>query len=340
MTNLHVCGPGQGRVAEVIENDNAFSFGTPEQCAARYPPCTRVPAPKSYGSDLRAILSQPTLRDQIEEKSPAVSTRRYLIELAYRGTEYAGWQRQPNALSVEECVDSSLSTVLGEQIKIVGCGRTDRGVHASFYAAHFDFSGQLPPRLIGRLNRMLPEDIALRALYRVPETTHARFSATGRGYVYRIAVRKDPFRPTTVSSLPNLTTLDRGMLEKAAAILPEYGAFAPFCKTKSDVFTMNCVLTESRWEFTEHEWRYPRRGQSVFAGYGPPDCRDVRPRGRRKTHAGGNTQSPRKPDPTSQALQCATGGSLSEPGGLSRPEDVGAARIVGKPLSLGGHNLL
>ena len=185
-----------------------------------------------------------------------MTSKRYLLELAYRGTAYAGWQRQPNALSVEETVDTALSTVLGEPIKLVGCGRTDAGVHASDYAAHFDFAGDLPDRLLGRLNRMLPDDVALRALYEVPETLHARFSATGRSYVYRLTRQKDPFRPDTVGWVPALNTLDHGAMTAAAALLLDYGAFAPFCKTNSDAFTMNCTLRESRWVFGAEELTY------------------------------------------------------------------------------------
>lgn len=182
--------------------------------------------------------------------------RRYLLELAYRGTAYSGWQRQPNARSVEETIDSALSLMLGEPIKLVGCGRTDAGVHASEYAAHFDFSGELPPRLLVRLNRYLPEDIALRKLWEVPGEVHARFSPTGRAYLYRLSLLKDPFRTDTVAWLPAMSALDYGKMEAAATLLMDYGAFAPFCKTNSDAFTMKCTLTESRWVFGEEELGY------------------------------------------------------------------------------------
>lgn len=181
---------------------------------------------------------------------------RYALELAYRGTNYAGWQRQPNALSVEETIDTALSTVLGEPIKIVGCGRTDAGVHASDYVAHFDFPGDLPPRLLARLNRYLPDDIALYRLCRVPEDFHARFSATARSYVYRISLRKDPFRTDTVAWLPAYRDLDLSAMAVAAESLLGFGEFAPFCKTNNDAFTMRCELTESAWEFGAEELVY------------------------------------------------------------------------------------
>ena len=185
-----------------------------------------------------------------------MSTVRYAMELAYRGTNYAGWQRQPNALTVEETIDTALSTVLGQPTKIVGCGRTDAGVHASDYIAHFDYEGALPERLTGRLNRYLPADIAVRRLVQVPSDFHARFAATGREYVYRLSEHKDPLRPDTVTWLPALGELDRQQMQVAARLLLDYGEFTPFCKTNSDAFTMRCTLSRSEWVFGEEEMTY------------------------------------------------------------------------------------
>ncbi len=185
-----------------------------------------------------------------------MSSTRYMLELAYRGTAYAGWQRQPNAVSVEETIDTALSLILGAPIKLVGCGRTDAGVHASAYAAHFDFDGRLPPALLPRLNRFLPDDIALYGLHRIPEEVHARFSARGRAYTYRISPQKDPFRPGTVTLLPRPDRLDRSLLQPAADLLLDYTEFAPFCKTNSDAYTMRCDLREVRWDFGAEEWTF------------------------------------------------------------------------------------
>ncbi|MBB4079964.1 tRNA pseudouridine38-40 synthase [Lewinella aquimaris] len=181
---------------------------------------------------------------------------RYAVELAYRGTAYAGWQRQPNAVSVEETIDTALITILGSPVKLVGCGRTDAGVHASQYVAHFDYAGDLPKRLLARLNRYLPDDIALSGIFGVPPEMHARFSATGRSYTYRISLVKDPFRTDTVAWLPALKHLDREAMRAAAAVVLEYDEFAPFCKTNSDAFTMKCNVTESRWQFDGTEMVY------------------------------------------------------------------------------------
>ncbi|WP_020567797.1 tRNA pseudouridine(38-40) synthase TruA [Neolewinella persica] len=185
-----------------------------------------------------------------------MESNRYALELAYNGTNYSGWQRQPNAMSVEEIIDTTLSTILGEKVKIVGCGRTDTGVHASYYVAHFDFAGPFPPAFLRRFNRFVADDVAILGLYRVPPEFHARFHATGRGYTYRLALRKDPFRPDTVASLPQFVDVDQKKMQAAANILLEYGDFAPFCKTNSDAFTMKCQLTEARWDFTEDGWTF------------------------------------------------------------------------------------
>jgi tRNA pseudouridine38-40 synthase len=186
-----------------------------------------------------------------------MESTRYVLELAYNGTNYSGWQRQPNALSVEETVDTALSLILNEKIKIVGCGRTDAGVHASHYVAHFDFAGAFPPAFMRRFNRFLAADISLQSLYRVPPEFHARFHATGRSYVYEVALQKDVFRKETVASLPQLSDqVDQVAMQAAADLLLEYEAFAPFCKTNSDAFTMNCELTEARWDFRPDHWTF------------------------------------------------------------------------------------
>ncbi len=185
-----------------------------------------------------------------------MESNRYVLELAYNGTNYSGWQRQPNAISVEETVDTTLSTILGVTTKIVGCGRTDTGVHASYYVAHFDFDGTFPPMFFRRFNRFIADDIALLGLYRVPADFHARFHATARGYTYRITLGKDPFRQETVASLPQFADIDQQKMQQAADLLLNFTEFAPFCKTNSDAYTMQCNLTEARWEFTPREWTF------------------------------------------------------------------------------------
>lgn len=186
-----------------------------------------------------------------------------MLRLAYKGTAYAGWQRQPNALSVEEVIDTALGTILGTPIKLVGCGRTDTGVHASGYYAHFDFPGSFPEAFLRRMNRFLPEDVALRELYQVPESVHARFTATGRAYTYEISTEKDPFRAETITRLPRPGAYDQQLVQEAAKLILEFEEFATFCKTNSDAYTMRCTLHHSDWVFSKGGWTY-RIGANRF----------------------------------------------------------------------------
>ena len=119
---------------------------------------------------------------------------RYFAELSYKGTAYYGWQRQPNAPSVQQTIEEALSTILREKIEIVGAGRTDTGVHAAFYVAHFDTLKEIenPESVVYHLNALLPEDIAFGRIYGVADDAHARFDATEREYRYYIQSRKDP----------------------------------------------------------------------------------------------------------------------------------------------------
>lgn len=191
---------------------------------------------------------------------------RYALILAYNGTNYAGWQRQPNALSVEEVVDTALSTILGEKIKIFGCGRTDAGVHASDYVAHFDFDGEIPPAFERRYNRFVADDIALRGLYLVADDFHARFQASGRTYTYRISLEKDPFNLNTVTALPQYAAADQALMQEAVNLLLDYEAFVPFCKTNSDAFTMNCDLRKATWTFAGNHWIFEVEADRFLRG--------------------------------------------------------------------------
>ena len=120
---------------------------------------------------------------------------RYFIELAYNGSRYHGWQIQPGASSVQEEINRALSTLLRQDIYVVGAGRTDTGVHASFFVAHFDIECELPEpqQVVYKLNGLLDKDIAIYKIYRVPMDKHARFSAISRTYKYYIDKTKDPF---------------------------------------------------------------------------------------------------------------------------------------------------
>jgi tRNA pseudouridine38-40 synthase len=173
--------------------------------------------------------------------------QRYYVQLSYKGTRYFGWQRQPNAISVQEVMEKTLSVVLREDIAVVGAGRTDTGVHASFYVLHFDVSVEIQDteKLLYHLNRFLPDDIAIQKIKKVSNDFHARFSAISRTYKYYISRVKDPF--TTETSYQFTVLLDIEKMNEAAKTLFEYTDFTSFAKLHTDVKTNNCKIFQAEW---------------------------------------------------------------------------------------------
>lgn len=176
---------------------------------------------------------------------------RYFIELSYNGTNYCGWQRQDNAVSVQQVLEEELSKVWTEPIEITGCGRTDAGVHARQYFAHFDALKTLPDNFLYRINRMLPEDIAIHRLFEVRPELHARFDAITRTYKYFVHFEKDPFREDQSFLLyeqrPDIAKMNR-------CIQQLYGErdFSTFEKKGSDNKTSVCKLMHAEWQATEN----------------------------------------------------------------------------------------
>ena len=182
--------------------------------------------------------------------------QRYFITLSYDGTNYHGWQVQPNGNSVQEELQRALSLLLREPIAITGAGRTDAGVHARMMVAHFDTDQPVDcAQLAYKLNRLLPKDIAVQRVEPVEAEMHARFSATSRTYHYFIHTRKDPFCRQYSCELHY--DLDFELMNEAAQVLIEYDDFGAFCKSHADVKTTLCQVTEARWEqLTETQWRF------------------------------------------------------------------------------------
>jgi tRNA pseudouridine38-40 synthase len=176
---------------------------------------------------------------------------RYFLELAYNGTRFCGWQSQPNALSVQERIKDSFSMILRKPIELMGCGRTDTGVHASYYVAHFDFEGVFPESFLQRANKMVGHDIVLKKMSAVSDEAHVRFDAYSRSYEYHISFVKNPFTTETEWFFPLYATLNTDEMQKAAKILRGYEDFTPFCKTNSDAKTMKCQLSRVEWIIQE-----------------------------------------------------------------------------------------
>lgn len=171
---------------------------------------------------------------------------RYFVAFSYFGQAYHGWQRQPNASSVQQLMEESLSTLLKSPISLVGAGRTDTGVHAKNMYAHFDFQEiNSLTNLTYRLNAFLPEDIAIQNISAVPEDAHARFDAVERTYEYWIALEKNPFYKDTAHYIKH--TLDIPAMNKAATILLEHNDFECFSKSNTDVKTYLCKIKSATW---------------------------------------------------------------------------------------------
>lgn len=173
---------------------------------------------------------------------------RYFVELAFKGTNFYGWQYQPNQVSVQETIAHAFTTLLREEIAIVGCGRTDTGVHASQYFIHFDTTKDIPNNFLVRVNKFLPKDIVILDLFAVNMEAHARFGAYKRAYEYHIHFVKNPFLQGLSTFIPQPEKVDFDKLQEAANLLMGYDEFYPFCKTNNDAKTMKCKMYRCEWD--------------------------------------------------------------------------------------------
>ena len=160
--------------------------------------------------------------------------QRYFIYLAYNGANYHGWQIQPNAKSVQQTIETALSTILRKPISIVGAGRTDTGVNASKMVAHFDFEGEIADtvQLVYKLDRLLPPDIAIYKMTPVDSELHARFSALSRTYKYYVTTRKDPFTGTFKNKVHGEIDMDK--MNQACLNLFDSMDFTRFSRLHTD----------------------------------------------------------------------------------------------------------
>lgn len=174
---------------------------------------------------------------------------RYFLELSYDGTNYAGWQKQPNAPTVQGAIEKALNIYFKEEILIYGCGRTDSGVHATFYIAHLDLS--IDPaevaHVLYKLNRILDPAIACHQLIPVTAASHARFDAERRSYTYDIHTFKSPFKSKYSTFINYGHKLDYDLLHKVADIIRSTNQFGSFCKLHGSDTTMDCKIYESKW---------------------------------------------------------------------------------------------
>ena len=178
-----------------------------------------------------------------------MNSKRFFLEFSYAGTAYHGWQRQPNALSVQEVMEEALALLLKQQTPLTAAGRTDTGVHAKQMFAHFDADTTDLEQLIFRLNQFLPNDIAVIRIREVKPRAHARFDALSRTYEYHLNNFKSPFVQGMSYGL--YQPLDVEQMNKAASILLEYEDFECFSKAHTDVKTFLCTISKAVWEKSE-----------------------------------------------------------------------------------------
>lgn len=179
---------------------------------------------------------------------------RYFIYLGYNGKQFCGWQVQPNGITVQQCIEEALATLLRKSVPIVGAGRTDAGVHARQMVAHFDWEVPITDLafLAEKLNRLLPKDIAIYRIVPVKPEAHARFDATSRTYKYYITTHKDPFNYELVCKIPG--QLNFNAMNDACRTLSDYIDFTSFSKLHTDVKTNNCRIYHAEWQQKEEVW--------------------------------------------------------------------------------------
>jgi len=192
---------------------------------------------------------------------------RWRITLSYVGSAYAGWQRQPGDLTVQQVLEEAMTTILRQPVEVVGCGRTDTGVHARYYVAHADVMDTEPSdKLMYQLNAVLPSDIAIHHLEIADPEFHARFDATERQYKYYLHFQKDPFLNGLSWYFHQHGMIDWSKSNAVASLLLQYNQFKPFCKTGSDADHYNCQLMESVWTVHEHQAVYTVKANRFLRG--------------------------------------------------------------------------
>lgn len=177
---------------------------------------------------------------------------RYFFEIMYQGTAYHGWQKQKNALSIQEVIEDRITKITGQPVEIVASGRTDHGVHALQQFFHADLSLELSlQELKYRLNAFLPRDIAIRNIFPVTENAHARYSAYLRGYQYYMHQEKNPFLDPFSYYFNQDLNLDN--MNKAAQQMQGQHDFKSFSKVKTNVNHFICEINEAQWTKTDQQ---------------------------------------------------------------------------------------
>lgn len=189
---------------------------------------------------------------------------RYFLELAYMGTKYSGFQVQANQVTIQSEVEKALQTVYREPFVLTGSSRTDAGVHAMQNYFHFDTHQVLHTDHLYNLNAVLPRDIAVKGIFRVPDEAHCRFDALAREYEYQIYTHKNPFLVDRGWRYP--FPVELGELQKMAAMLLAYQDYTSFAKKNTQVKTFLCRLESSLWREEEGRLLYRVKANRFLRG--------------------------------------------------------------------------
>ena len=176
---------------------------------------------------------------------------RLFIELSFNGSNFHGWQIQPNANTIQAELNKALSAILNNVISVAGAGRTDAGVHAKQMFAHFDFEGDFDTEiLLTKLNSFLPNDISIHQIFKVDDNAHARFDAISRTYQYYITNKKSPFNKNIYLYYK---TLDIDAMNLTCKYLLGKQDFTSFSKLHTQTHTNDCDVMIANWQQQENE---------------------------------------------------------------------------------------
>jgi len=188
----------------------------------------------------------------------------YFLALAYKGTRFAGFQIQDNAITIQGQVERAMATYLRENVQLTGSSRTDAGVHANRNFFHFSIDRILNHEFVYHVNAILPPDIAITGIYTVPEGSHSRFDAIGRRYKYHIYNSKNPFLNDRSWYYPY--PMELAELNQAASSLLGLHDFTSFAKRRTQVYTHICTISVCQWHETEDGWVFMVEGNRFLRG--------------------------------------------------------------------------
>jgi tRNA pseudouridine38-40 synthase len=189
---------------------------------------------------------------------------RYFLEVSYKGTAYSGFQVQANAGSIQEEIEKAFAVFFRKEVIMTGASRTDTGVHARQNYFHFDIDETVASDMVYRLNAILPGDISIEGIFRMPDGAHCRFDAESREYRYYIYGKKDPFQADRAYFYPY--PLDWALLDEVAGRLREFTDFTSFSKRNTQVNHFRCSVFESHWVKEEDRWYYLIRANRFLRG--------------------------------------------------------------------------